>query len=288
MVKSISTPVPQTERVPIVPPPIELNSQEQASLLSSEEERISGAKAQTRSGRTRSSGFASSEFASSEFASSEFASSEFGPSEFDSSDFDSSDFEKPARRREVDPLDIVPIFHPVDGVEGRESISLMLLPVAPPNMKSLAPIYLEDLSELHRASPSPQRDELLIMTYERYLTLIPHNERVWRDFANVLIELKGPETASDKVKAGLALITDQTPLLIILTEISHRMCDYMTAAHYIERAAELQPHNVQVLTLLRDVQTENKLFKSASDTDNLIHALERGFRQPDPLAGDLI
>ena len=48
----------------------------------------------------------------------------------------------------------------------------------------------------------------------------------------------------------------------------------MTAAHYIERAVKLQPQNLQVLELLRDIQRENKLYDSASDTDKLIRTIE--------------
>ena len=228
---------PQTERVPLVPPPAELNSSVDEASLS---------EPYTRDSFTHD------------------------PEGFR----ERSDQERGSRGpRGQDEL--TPIFHETQEPEERGSISLMLLPVSPPDLQSLAPLYLEEVNDLYHEQPTPQRDERLLYIYERYLSIVPNHMGVWREFSDLLIELKGTEFASQVIHEGLEIVADSTPLLVILTEMSRRMCDYITAAHYIERAVELQPHNIEVLELLRDIQRENKMFQSASDTDSLIQALER-------------
>ena len=172
-----------------------------------------------------------------------------------------------------------PIFQWSRGPEGRGSLSLALLPVVVPNVRSLAPLEREAIDYLRECEPSPERDRDLWDRYERYLSLTPNHMDMWSEFGDFMIEVRGLEVASDRIKSALGTVQDDTPLLILLTRMSCRMCDYMIASHYVNRAVRLQPNNLEVLTLLRDVQRENKLFDSASDTEALIHNLQRGILQ---------
>ena len=172
-----------------------------------------------------------------------------------------------------------PIFQWSHGPEDRGSLSLALLPVAVPNLRSLAPLERESIDYLKRCEPSTERDRDLWDRYERYLSLTPNHMDMWVEFGDFLIEVRGLEVASDRIKKALGTVQDDTPLLILLTRMSCRMCDYMIAAHYVNCAVRLQPNNLEVLTLLRDVQRENKLFDSASDTEALIHNIQQGIHQ---------
>jgi hypothetical protein len=163
--------------------------------------------------------------------------------------------------------------------EDRGSLSLALLPVVVPNLRSLAPLEREAIDRLRGYDPSSERDSDLWGRYERYLSLTPNHMDMWSEFGDFLIEVRGLEVASERIKKALGTVQDDTPLLILLTRMSCRMCDYMIAAHYVNCAVRLQPNNLEVLTLLRDVQCENKLFDSASDTEALIHNIQRGALQ---------
>ena len=163
--------------------------------------------------------------------------------------------------------------------EDRGSLSLALLPVVVPNLRSLAPLEREAIDHLRGYEPSSERDSDLWGRYERYLSLTPNHMDMWSEFGDFLIEVRGLEVASERIKKALGTVQDDTPLLILLTRMSCRMCDYMIAAHYVNCAVRLQPNNLEVLTLLRDVQRENKLFDSASDTEALIHNIQRGALQ---------
>lgn len=165
------------------------------------------------------------------------------------------------------------LFQWAQSADKQHSISQTLLPVAVPSLRGYAIAELHEIEYLHQYEASTERDQALWACYERYLSFNPNHMDMWVEFSEFMIEVCGLERASERIKESLDLVLDEVPLLVILTEMSLRMCDHVIASHYINRAVQLQPENYNVLMLLRDIQRENKLYESASDTEALIQSL---------------
>ena len=123
------------------------------------------------------------------------------------------------------------------------------------------------------------RDALLEL-FERYLSLVPNDLVMWQDYSEVLIETQGLEYAYNQVKAALGKTRDETGHLLMLADMSRRMCDTHTAWHYISILNDLHPNNIDVLTQLRDIQRECKFYELAENTDAHIEKLIHGQQRP--------
>ena len=170
-----------------------------------------------------------------------------------------------------------------------ERATLALLPIAVPSPLSTCSRELDAIEQLRAMPTSETRDTELISRYERYLTLVPNDMQAWSELSEFLIETRGLEVASDRIRSALGTVRDDTPLLLQLAEIARRACDFMIAARYVEHAVRLQPHNIEVLTMLRDVQMDNKLIGPAQETEALINHLLRGHlpTQQDTPSGEM-
>ena len=160
-----------------------------------------------------------------------------------------------------------------DALTQSERVSFALLPVVVPSPLSACSSERAAIDQLREMPSSETRDKELVLRYQRYLTLVPNDMDMWSELSEFLIETQGIEIASDHLRAALGTARDDTALLLQLTEMARRVCDYIIAARYIEHAVQLQPHNIEVLTLLRDVQLDNKLTGPAQDTEDLIQSL---------------
>lgn len=107
------------------------------------------------------------------------------------------------------------------------SISQVLLPVAIPSLRSYSITELHEIDHLLTLEPSPERDQELWGSYERYLSFNPNHMEMWGEFSNFMIEVRGMEEASERIKEALDIVLDETPLLVLLTRMSCRMCDYV-------------------------------------------------------------
>ena len=170
----------------------------------------------------------------------------------------------------------------------RSHLSLALLPVAIPSPLSYALVYRDQISYhlSHTENEESERNtELLIELFECYTTLVPNDIQMWQDYSDLLIETRGLEYAYSQVKNALGKTRDDTSYLLMLADMSRRMCDTHTAWHYISILNDVHPNDMDVLLQLRDIQRECKFYELAENTDAHIERLLKSQKKSlDPLS----
>lgn len=170
----------------------------------------------------------------------------------------------------------------------RPQLSLALLPVAIPSPLSYALVYREHIDFHLNQEESEQTTSTLIDLFSRYLALVPNDLEMWQSYSEVLIETEGLEFAYNQVKSALGKTRDETGLLLMLADMSRRMCDTHTAWHYISILNDLHPNNIDVLSQLRDIQRECKFYELAENTDAHIEKLIRGQQRSGELSEEFL
>lgn len=154
-------------------------------------------------------------------------------------------------------------------------LSLALLPVAVPSPISYALVYREQIYKLRNHAETEAEQESLLELFTLYTQLVPNDIEMWNDYSNLLIELRGLEFAYQQIQKALGKTRDDTAHLLMLADMSRRMCDHHAAWHYISILNELHPNNIEVLTRLRDIQKDCKFFELAQHTDEHIRQLNQ-------------
>ena len=161
------------------------------------------------------------------------------------------------------------------GAQAAPRLSLALVPVAIPSPMSHALIYREQIFHLRNYTETESDQEKLLQLFTDYTELVPNDVEMWNDYSNLLIELRGLEFAYQQIQKALGKTRDDTAHLLMLADLSRRMCDHHAAWHYISILNELHPNNIEVLERLRDIQKECKFFELAQHTDEHIRQLHQ-------------
>ena len=167
------------------------------------------------------------------------------------------------------------------GAQAAPRLSLALVPVAIPSPVSYALIYREQIYHLKNRTETEADQERLLQLYTDYTQLVPNDIEIWNDYSNLLIELRGLEFAYQQIQKALGKTRDDTAHLLMLADLSRRMCDHHAAWHYISILNELHPNNIEVLERLRDIQKECKFFELAQHTDEHIRQLHQQNQKTD-------
>lgn len=152
-------------------------------------------------------------------------------------------------------------------------LSLALVPVSVPNPLSYALVFRAEIERLQNLPEAEQHTNQLIDLFNQYTSLVPNDIHMWSMYSEILIELQGLEHAYNQVKMALGKTRDDTAHLLMLADMSRRMCDTHAAWHYISILNDLHPNNIEVLEQLRDIQRECKFFELAQNTDAHIQQL---------------
>jgi len=166
----------------------------------------------------------------------------------------------------------IPASHRVDR-HAPPRLSLALVPISIPSPLSYALVFRDEIERLQTAPDTESNTNQLIELYRQYTSLVPNDIGIWSTYSETLIETHGLEYAYNQVKRALGKTRDDTAHLLMLADMSRRMCDTHAAWHYISILNDLHPNNIEVLEQLRDIQRECKFFELAQNTDAHIQQL---------------